>query len=224
EAVPFEACNGVTSLPGEDLVGGARLCGRRVTHGVEVPAIGFAFEETRPVPAAGADHCITGCRVDGQHVATVDDEARHAVGPGVDGNIDTGMLHGHRVVRRVLVVLTHEDDGQLPHRSDIERLVELALGGRAVTKEAHGDVAGALELGGEGCPAGNRQATSDDAIGAQHPHREVRDVHGATLALAIAIHPPEQLGHHAPDVRPFRDAVPVSAVRPRYTTLRRHVR
>ena len=110
------------------------------------------LEETRPIPAAGADHRIAGRRVDGQHVVAVGDDAGHVVGAGVGGDVDTGMLHRHRIVRRVLVVLTDEDDGQLPHRGDIERLVELALGGRAVAKEAHGDVTLALELGGQGRP------------------------------------------------------------------------
>ena len=102
--------------------------------------------------------------------------------------------------------------------------MELALGGRAVAKEAHGHVTPALELGGQGRTAGDGQATPNDAIGAQHPHREVRDVHGAALALAIAVHPAEQLGHHAPDVRPFRDAVPVAAVRAGDAIAHRQVR
>ena len=161
---------------------------------------------------AGAGDGVTGRRVDLQRVVAVDDHAGHQVGARVRGDIDARVLDGHRIVRRVLVVLAHEHDGQLPHRGDVERLVELPLGGRAVAEEAHGHVAPALHLGGQRRPAGDRQAAPDDAIGAEHAHREVGDVHGAALALAIAVHPPEQLRHHAADVGALGDAMAMAPV------------
>src|SRR5262249_37527304 len=49
-------------------------------------------------------------------------------------------------------------------------------------------------------------------VGAQHAHGKVGDVHGAALALAVAVDPAEQLGHHPPDVGALGDAVAVAAV------------
>ena len=102
--------------------------------------------------------------------------------------------------------------------------MELALGGGAVAEEADGHVALALELGGQRRPAGDRQPAADDAVGAQHPHREVGDVHGAALALAVAVGAAEQLGHHAPDVGALGDAVAVAAVGAGDAIARRQVR
>src|SRR6266851_4271080 len=54
EAVLLEARDRIAGLPGQDLIRGAGLRGRGVAHGVEVPAIGLALEQARPVPAAVA--------------------------------------------------------------------------------------------------------------------------------------------------------------------------
>ena len=58
----------------------------------------------------------------------------------------------------------------------------------------------------------DRDAAGDDAVGAEHADREVGDVHRAALALAVAVDPSEQLGHHAADVAAFRDAMAVAAM------------
>ena len=140
------------------------------------------------------------------------------------GDVDPGMLHADGIVRRVLVVLADEDDGQLPHRRDIERLVELALRDRAVAEEAHRHVALAVELGGERGAARDGQPTAHDAVGAQHADGEVGDVHRPALALAVAVDAAEQLGHHAPDVGALGDAVPVAPVVARHAVSRGQAR
>ena len=90
--------------------------------------------------------------------------------------------------------------------------MELTLRGGAVSEEAHRHVTLPLELGRQRRPAGDGQPAAADAVGTQHPHREIGDVHGAALALAVAVHAPEQLGHHAPDVGALGDAMAVAAV------------
>ena len=91
--------------------------------------------------------------------------------------------------------------------------MELALGDRAVAEEADRDVALAFDLRGERGARRDRQSAADDAVRAEHAHREVGDVHRAALAFAVAVDAPEQLGHHALHVRALGDAVAVAAVR-----------
>src|SRR6266850_2136564 len=143
-------------------------------------------------------------------------DARHVVGSRMGRDVDARMLDADRIVRRVLVVLTDEHDGELPDRGDVQRLVELALGGGAIPKEAHGHGALALELAGESGAARDGQPSAHDPVGAQHTDREVRDVHGAALALAIAVDPAEQLGEHPANVGALGDAVPVTPVGARH--------
>jgi hypothetical protein len=142
----------------------------------------------------------------------------------VAGDIEPRVLHPDGIVRRVLIVLAHEHDRQLPQRRDVQRLVELALRGGAVAEEAGGHAALALDLGGERRAAGDGQPPAHDAVRAQHAHREVGDVHGAALPLGVAVHAAEELGHHAPDVGALGDAVAVAAVGARHAVPGREAR
>ena len=71
--------------------------------------------------------------VDGEDVVSVDCRAGNSVprsavdDRGVDDSRDM-LLDG------VLIVLDHEDDGQLPNRGKIKALVEVAAIGRAVAQ------------------------------------------------------------------------------------------
>ena len=77
----------------------------------------------------------------------------------VDGDVADPVAGGPALERRrvlvgggrelgVAVVLAEEDDRQLPHRGEVHRLVERALGHRAVAEEGHGDAAVGPQLGG----------------------------------------------------------------------------
>ena len=57
-----------------------------------------------------------------------------------------------------------------------------------------------------------RDPAGHDAVGPEHAHAEVGDVHGAAHAPAAAGALAEHLGHHGAQVRALGDAVPVAAV------------
>ena len=81
-----------------------------------------------------------------------------------------------------------------------------------VAEEYDRDVALFFELSGDRCAAGDRQSGSDDAVRSQHADAEVRDVHGAALAFAVAGFLAVDFGHHPLHVRAFGDAMAVSPV------------
>ena len=77
-----------------------------------------------------------------QHVHPVDQQPGHVVPARVEARRlgPAPLCRAHAVV----VVLAHEDDGQLPERGDVEGLGNLALVGGAVAVEGVGDAAVAL--------------------------------------------------------------------------------
>ena len=113
----------------------------------------------------------------------------------------------------VAVVLDHEDDGQVPRRGEVQALQERALVGAAVAGEGDRDLVGVPDLGGQADAADQRRAAADDAVGAEHPFRQVGDVHRAALAVAEAVALAVDLGHHALDVAALGDRVAVAAMR-----------
>jgi hypothetical protein len=147
-----------------------------------------------------------------QHVVAVHDHAGHVVGRRVRRDVRARVLHADGVVGGVLVVLADENDRELPHRRDVEGLLELALGGGAIAEEARGHIAPLLQLSGQRGATRDGQPAAHDAIGPQHPHGEVGDVHGPAPALAVPVDAAKQLGHHPPDVGPLGDAVPVATM------------
>ncbi len=113
---------------------------------------------------------------------------------------------------RVLVVLAHEQDRQLPDGRHVERLVEDALLDGPVPEEAHGHPLFLALLEGPGRPAGYAHAAAHDAVGAEHPGSDVGDVHAAALAVAVSGRLAEQLGRHPVEVKSEGDGVAVAAV------------
>src|SRR5262245_5809301 len=63
QRVLLESRDGIASLPAGDFIGRARFWRDGIPHGVEVPAIGFALDEARPLAAAGARHRLPRARV-----------------------------------------------------------------------------------------------------------------------------------------------------------------
>src|SRR5579883_2984501 len=98
---------------------------------------------------------------------------------------------GDRRIFHVEIVLADEDNRKLPHRSEVQRLVEGSDIGRAVAKKADRYILLALVLRPPGSPAGNRQMRPDDRIGAHYAAFDGSQVHGATLAAhetVVALH------------------------------------
>ncbi len=114
---------------------------------------------------------------------------------------------------RVLVVLAHVDERQLPEHGDVGGLVPDALVDGAVAEEGHADAALALPLGGEGTAGGDADPAAHDPVGAQDAQRDVRDVHLAALAAAVAGDAAHHFGHHGFHPPALGDDMAVAAVR-----------
>ena len=146
------------------------------------------------------------------HVVAVDGRPGHAVGGGPHGQV----LHrrGPAAVGElgVLVVLAHVHHAQPVHRSEVEGLVECPLVDPAVAEEAHRHAIGAAVTGRQRGTRGYPEPTADDAVGAQHPQREVGHVHRASPAPAGAIGSPVELGHQRGGRHALGQGVPVTPV------------
>ena len=55
--------------------------------------------------------------------------------------------------------------------------MECPLVGSSVAEEGYRNAVAALQLGGEGRAGGDGHSCAHDAVGAQHTHAEVGDVH-----------------------------------------------
>src|SRR2546428_4026524 len=106
---------------------------------VAVVPVGLALDEGRPLATARALAEPTHRRVAGLDVLAVDALGVDAEGPGARQDVAGDGLAARRVLA-VEVVLADVDDGQLPERGHVHRLVEHALAQRAVAEEAHGDL------------------------------------------------------------------------------------
>jgi hypothetical protein len=106
-----------------------------------------------------------------------------------------------RGAHRVQAVLAEKKHGELPETGQVQRLVELALGHRAVAEEA-GRHPAALERVGEGEAHGDREAAADDRVAAVEAPGDVEEVHRAAPPPAA----PVGLAVHLRHQRARRDA------------------
>ena len=201
----------VAGEPLLDLLG--RAVRRRVGAAVPEVPVGQGLDDGRPVAAPGTVDRLRHRPLHGDHVVAVDEHARHPVGGGpVGGRV---RHRGHRRDRRVLhvaVVLADEHHGQLPHRGEVERLVEGADVGGAVAEERDRDLRRTAELRRPGGAVGHRQVGADDRVGPEHPVVGAGQVHGAALGLADAGGLLHQLGQAALRRGTACDRVVVAAV------------
>ena len=100
--------------------------------------------------------------------------------------------------------------GSFHSAGQVQRLVERALGHRAVAEEADDDLVAALVLDGEAHAGRERQVAAHDAVAAEEVRRLVEQVHRAALALRAARRAAEQLGHDPPRIRALGQAWPCS--------------
>ena len=91
--------------------------------------------------------------------------------------------------------------------------MEGAAVGGTVAEEHHGDLIVLQDhLVGESRTGGQVVAAAHDAVGAQHAHGEISDVHGTAAALAQAFLLAVNLSHHTLDIGTLGHAVAVAAV------------
>ena len=100
----------------------------------------------------------------------------------------------------VKVVLNDVHHRQIPRGSHIDGLMEGALVGGAVTKEAQGYLVGTAVLGRITGAGGHWNPAAHNAVGAQNAQIHGHDVHGTALALGIARFLSQDLCHHAAHV------------------------
>ena len=130
-------------------------CGRAVgavvvVGGVGEVAVGLALDQRRAVAPAGVAHRGVDRGVDVEGVVAVDDDAAEAVGVGAVGDVVDRRLRRHRHRDGVAVVLADEHHRELVDAGEVERLVEVALGGGALAEVADDHPVLAAELGGVG--------------------------------------------------------------------------
>src|SRR5262249_60690490 len=95
----------------------------------------------------------------------------------------------------IAIVLENVDHWRLPEPRHVEALVGLPLVGSAVAQVGQGDVVVAAIAIGEGEPGPQRHGRTDDAMAAIEALLDGEHVHGAALALGIAVATPGELGH-----------------------------
>ncbi len=192
-----------------NLVG--RSVALRVAFVVTVPAVRGGLDDGGTAPGAnGLDHVVHRGR--GRHdVVAVDRDVVDAVSRGASLE-RRGVLRRCRRELGVPVVLAEEDHRQLPHRGEVDRFVERALGHRAVAEERHRDTAVGSELGRRRCSHRDRQAGGDDPVGAEDADARIGDVHRTPAPAVRALVLGHQLGEHPERVETLGDAVAVAAM------------
>mmetsp|Transcript_7944 Transcript_7944/g.18625 ORF Transcript_7944/g.18625 Transcript_7944/m.18625 type:complete len:248 (-) Transcript_7944:107-850(-) len=146
-----------------------------------------------------------------QHVHAVHLDARHVVAARVVVRVGRATLLGS--AHAVLVVLANVDERQLPQRSHVHGLVELALVGRAVSVKCHRHAAVALVLVRKRQPRAHGHLRADDAVAAEEVSIRLVHVHRSALTLGAALRLTEQLAQHALNRVAARELLAVIAVR-----------
>ena len=147
-----------------------------------------------------------------EHVHAVDLQARNAEAVAALVELVLGRGAVDRGAHRILVVLDHEDDRQLPQLGHVEALVDLALIGRAVAEIGEADAAIRFIFVPEGEPGAERDLGADDAVAAVESVLDAEHVHRAALALGDAGCAAGQLGHDHFGVDAVSEHVAVVAI------------
>ena len=185
----------------------------RIGARVAAVAIGQALDQRRAAAGARLVEGLFRRAIDHVGVVAVDHDLLQPVGRGaVAGRARHRGDVGDRGVFHVEVVLADEDHRQLPHRGEVQRLVERADVGGAVAEEAHRHVVLLLVLRPPGRAAGDRQMRADDGVGAHHAVLLGGQVHRAALAAHQAVVALHQLAEHLLDRHAARQRVGVAAV------------
>src|SRR5215813_616720 len=111
------------------------IIGRRVY----AQPIRHALDQGRAVARSRAIDRLARGGVDREHVVAVDLDARQAVRERLLSDRARVRLLLERHRDRPLIVLAHEDDRYVPDPGEVQRLVEIALGRRAVAEVRHRD-------------------------------------------------------------------------------------
>ena len=175
-------------------------------------AVGLGLDQRGAASATGALDGFECDGANGECVHSIDDDTRHAVRGSALGNV--GELHVTLLRRElgVAVVLAHEQHGQVPHGSHVRGFMEGTDVGRSVAEEARGNSPITAVLRRECGTYRDRNAATDDRVGAEHAAIHVDDVHAAAATLAVAGRLAIELGEHRAEFRALGDRVAMAAV------------
>ena len=158
-------------------------------------AVGLQLEQDRPLAAAHPFERGLGRAAHREHVHAVDLEAGDAEALAALVELVLGRGAVDAGAHRILVVLDHEDDRQLPQLGHVEALIDLALIGGAVAEISEADAAIARIFVLEGEAGAEADLGADDAVAAVEAMLDAEHVHRAALALGDAGGAAGQLGH-----------------------------
>ena len=173
---------------------------------------GLGLDEGGPPAGSRPLDGLGGHLAHGEHVVAINHHSGEAVGSGTIGQVLQLRVVGLRVRHAVVVVLADVDGGQFPDGGEVEGLVEGAPVGGAVAEEGDRDLLLPPVFDGERRAGADVDRRPHDPVGPQHPVGHVGDVHGAALAVAVAVDAPVELGEHALRVAAPGQQVAVAAV------------
>jgi len=150
--------------------------------------------------------------VDSFHVLPVHRQRAHTESQRPLREIGDGRVLRERCRLGPAVVLTKEDNGQLPELSHVHRLVKEARAGGAVAEKGERDAGLGAQRERKRDAGGNAERAAHDRARTEVPALDVVKVHRATppsrAALGLAI----ELGHDRPGRRALGERVRVRAV------------
>jgi len=163
---------------------------------------------------------LQGGMVDGDRVVAVHRHAPDPVRQGPEGEVRKVCLLAQGGGHCREIVHADEQHGQLPHGSEVHRLVERAGAGGAVVEKRHGHLGGLLQPLAERGPDRDGYAPAHDPVGPEAPDGEVGNVHAAPAATALPRLLAEKLRHYPVQPHSLADALPVPPVGRRHAILR----
>jgi hypothetical protein len=124
--------------------------------------------------------------VNREEIVPVDDAPFDAVAQRFVGDVLARVLFGGRRRQAVLVVLDDEQDRKLPDRGEVDRFVEVAFAGRAVSGERRRDALFAAKLRGQRQAVRDREHRAQMRDHADDAMLERSEVKGAVAPLGEA--------------------------------------
>mmetsp|Transcript_11395 Transcript_11395/g.23821 ORF Transcript_11395/g.23821 Transcript_11395/m.23821 type:complete len:406 (+) Transcript_11395:273-1490(+) len=177
---------------GGDLIASA-VGAAGVGHGVTVVAVGVELEHDGALAGDAVLLRELQCLLHRQRAHAVGLEAGDVVAAGVVVVVlRRAPLRG---AHAVVVVLAHVNQGQVPQRSHVERLEQLALVGSAITVHGDGHVGLLVVLVGEGQTRTQGGLSTNNTVAPVEVRVLLVHVHRATNALRCSAITAHQLSH-----------------------------
>src|SRR5262252_3834507 len=175
-------------------------------------AVGQHLKNIRTFSGSAPLRGLLACGFHGAHIHAVDLVAGNVERQTAPGQVHLSGGTRDRGAHGVTIVLDHVDDRQFPELRHVEALVNLTLIGCAVAEIGDRDVVIAAVTIGKGKTGAERHLRTHNAVTAVEPLLHAEHVHGAALALRIAVRASGQLSHYAFCLHTGRKHVSVIAV------------